>query len=33
MKPEEDIGSLIKTKLQSAQKASKESTWSKYNTH
>ena len=27
MKPEEDIGSLIKTKLQSAQKASKESTW------
>lgn len=27
MKPEEDIGSLIKSKLQSAQKASKEATW------
>lgn len=27
MKPEEDIGSLIKTKLQAAQRASKEPTW------
>ena len=27
MKPQEDIGSLIKTKLQSAEKASNEATW------
>lgn len=27
MKPQEDIGSFIKTKLQSAEKASKEDTW------
>ncbi len=29
MKPEEDIGSLLKTKLQSVQKASKEPAWEK----